>query len=110
MNDSLTDDQAAHLRNKLVAERKRLTIEIAALNEAGTEKADCSLSDSADAAAFLERRHRATSLRSIHERALLEIDAALERMDKGRYGISEDSGEPIPFERLDVVPWARSGS
>jgi DnaK suppressor protein len=43
-------------------------------------------------------------------RQLAEIDAALERLHRTpeRYGICEDTGREIPFERLDVVPWART--
>ena len=36
-----------------------------------------------------------------------EIDAALERMDAGTYGICESSGLAIPKERLEAIPWAR---
>ena len=36
-----------------------------------------------------------------------EIDAALERISKGTYGICESSGLPIPKERLRAIPWAR---
>ncbi len=36
-----------------------------------------------------------------------EIDAALDRMDRGVYGLCEYSGEPIPKERLQAIPWAR---
>jgi RNA polymerase-binding transcription factor DksA len=31
-------------------------------------------------------------------------------MDNGRYGVSEVSGEPIPYARLLAVPWARTDS
>lgn len=43
-------------------------------------------------------------------RQLAEIDAALERLhrDPERFGICEDTGADIPFERLDVIPWART--
>jgi DnaK suppressor protein len=42
-------------------------------------------------------------------RELEEIGEALRRLydDPQRFGICEDTGEPIPFERLDLVPWAR---
>jgi RNA polymerase-binding transcription factor DksA len=42
-------------------------------------------------------------------RELTEIDAALERLYKtpAQFGVSED-GREIPFERLDIVPWARA--
>lgn len=36
-----------------------------------------------------------------------EIDAALERIEKGTYGVCEYSGEPIPKERLEAIPYAR---
>jgi DnaK suppressor protein len=36
-----------------------------------------------------------------------EIEHALAKMDAGTYGLSEVSGEPIGFDRLEAVPWAR---
>lgn len=39
--------------------------------------------------------------------ALREIDAAIQRILAGTYGICEESGEPIPAARLHVVPWTR---
>jgi RNA polymerase-binding transcription factor DksA len=43
-------------------------------------------------------------------RELAEIDAALERLYKRpeQYGRCEDTGRDIPFERLDIIPWART--
>ena len=43
-------------------------------------------------------------------RQLTEIDAALDRLhrDPARFGICEDTGRDIPFERLEVIPWART--
>jgi DnaK suppressor protein len=41
---------------------------------------------------------------------LTEIDAALERLYKtpAQFGVCENSGREIPFERLDIIPWART--
>jgi RNA polymerase-binding transcription factor DksA len=39
--------------------------------------------------------------------ALLEIDNALGRIERGTYGICEMSGRPIPLPRLRAVPFAR---
>ena len=41
---------------------------------------------------------------------LSEIDAALERLYQNpeRFGICELDGKDIPFERLDIIPWART--
>jgi RNA polymerase-binding transcription factor DksA len=43
-----------------------------------------------------------------HDRALLaEVERALAKLQTGRYGTSEASGEPIGLRRLEAVPWAR---
>ncbi len=43
-------------------------------------------------------------------RELTEIDAALERLYKTpeKFGLCEDTEGEIPFERLDIIPWART--
>ncbi len=43
-------------------------------------------------------------------RELADIDAALDRLRRTpeRFGICEETGQVIPFERLDVIPWART--
>lgn len=42
---------------------------------------------------------------------LAQITAALDRLYRTPelFGVSETTGQPIPFERLDLVPWARTG-
>jgi RNA polymerase-binding transcription factor DksA len=42
------------------------------------------------------------------EDELAELQAALERIDAGTYGIDEVTGDPIAPERLDAVPTART--
>ena len=41
------------------------------------------------------------------ETELAEVEAALDRIAKGTYGICEVTGEPIGEERLRAVPWTR---
>ena len=43
-------------------------------------------------------------------RELAEIDAALSKLYEApeTFGVSESTGAPIPFERLDAIPWART--
>jgi DnaK suppressor protein len=43
-------------------------------------------------------------------RELEEIDAALRRLYEApdRFGICENTGDPIPLERLELVPWTRT--
>jgi DnaK suppressor protein len=52
-------------------------------------------------------RERDLSVEEHEEHLLKEIDDALGRMDKGTYGVCEISGDAIPFERLEALPWAR---
>jgi len=37
------------------------------------------------------------------------IDRALQKIEAGTYGVCEDTGQPIPYERLSLIPWARTG-
>ena len=39
---------------------------------------------------------------------LAEIEAALQRLDEGTYGLDEETGEPIDPERLEARPAART--
>lgn len=43
-------------------------------------------------------------------RELAEIDAALERLyhSPDKFGLCEDTGAEIPYERLEIIPWART--
>jgi DnaK suppressor protein len=46
--------------------------------------------------------------RAAHDRShLAEVDRALQKIKAGTYGVSELSGEPIGYARLNAVPWAR---
>jgi RNA polymerase-binding transcription factor DksA len=51
-------------------------------------------------------RERDLALSAQARSAIEEIDAALERLDKGTYGICRISGLPIPKERLKAIPYA----
>lgn len=42
------------------------------------------------------------------EKQLTEVDAALERIKVGKYGVCEISGEAIEKERLEAMPSART--
>ena len=46
------------------------------------------------------------ALRMAATTALCEIDAALARMDQGRYGLCVTCSQPLPDARLDVLPMA----
>ncbi|MCU1454927.1 MAG: DnaK suppressor protein [Acidimicrobiales bacterium] len=52
-------------------------------------------------------RERDLALSAQARAAVEQIDHALGKFDLGTYGICEVSGDPIPRERLEAIPWAR---
>jgi DnaK suppressor protein len=46
-----------------------------------------------------------THLHQVEQRQLALIDAALRRLDEGRYGTCRSCGDDIPAERLAAVPF-----
>jgi RNA polymerase-binding transcription factor DksA len=57
-----------------------------------------------------ETNERETDLSILEslERDLVEVEAALARIDDGTYGLDEITGEPIDPERLEAIPTART--
>lgn len=53
-----------------------------------------------------ELSQSATLLRDADAR-IAELEAALRRLDEGRYGTCEACGSPIPEGRLEARPWTR---
>lgn len=105
----LTKDQLETLRRRLKAEHTRITRVLrdtsAPIPPPRDEPAE--LEESAQRATEQDRELGVNE----RERALLaEIDRALGKLDAGTYGIGETTGEPIPYERLAAVPWARDSA
>src|SRR5215469_3007766 len=61
----------------------------------------------ADAATDSFDRDLTLGLASFEQEALYEVDAALNRIADGTYGICELTGELIPWKRLEAIPWTR---
>lgn len=65
------------------------------------------ISISVDAGTDNFDRDFALSLLSSEQEALNEIEAAIDRIHKGTYGVCEVTGEPIKEDRLEAVPFTR---
>ena len=61
----------------------------------------------ADSASETFEREKDISILDGLETELAEIEAAIERIDAGTYGIDETTGDPIDPERLEAIPEAR---
>lgn len=104
----LTPEQLEHFRTLLLRERAGAEARIRereALIPTTARRPD-ERSDPADEAAMVREREQAMLENEIDKDLLEKIDRALERIEKGAYGISEVSGRPIPLERLEAIPWA----
>jgi DnaK suppressor protein len=101
----LTVRQLELLRAKLLSTRADV-LERLADEEAEARSSDA-LPEPMDAAE-LSREQGDGALFVARSRLLLsEIEEALARMAAGTYGLSERSGEPIGYARLNALPWAR---
>jgi DnaK suppressor protein len=60
----------------------------------------------ADDAQFLADEEVDEGLREQLQEELEAIERAERRLAEGSYGRSIESGEPIPDERLEAIPWA----
>jgi RNA polymerase-binding transcription factor DksA/very-short-patch-repair endonuclease len=97
-------------RTQLLEERQTIHNQIEALRaEADAlDKLDVAASLHDDAASSSSNERDFDLARAAAaEDTIIEIDAALERIDRGVYGICEISGQPIPRERLEAIPYAR---
>lgn len=63
--------------------------------------------DEADSAQDCQERENVLELMSRNSNLARDIKHAIAKIDRGIYGICEVSGEKIPSERLEFIPWAR---
>ncbi len=70
------------------------------------EEEDFTQHDSGDMSQSLFTREVDATVEQQVERRLENVERALQKIDEGTYGLSDDSGEPIPKGRLEAVPEA----
>jgi DnaK suppressor protein len=104
-------------RDRLESERMRLLEEAAQLSGRQQHLAEIRVhsgsgedgagADAGDAAAEIFEIELAGWLNENVRAHLDDVNAALVRMDDGRYGQCEKCSSPINYERLRALPWAR---
>lgn len=103
---TLTAAQRDELRRLLQARRDELQAQMVQ-NRANLEPAEkTAASVSQDDNARLDNQMREVDARltALDADELARIDRALERMDDGSYGVCDECGCAIPFERLKAEP------
>jgi DnaK suppressor protein len=98
----------AEARTRLEQERASLRSDIAALaadNQAPQDDAGIG-NHLADDATEVFARERDMALRSNSQELLVQVEAAIKRMDEGRYGTCARCGQQIAPDRLEALPYA----
>lgn len=94
-----------HARDLLTRERARIESALAKLRpQDGPEEEDPF--DQADVASDLLDEEIDIGFGDSLRRELAAVERAEKRLADGTYGISVESGEPIPDGRLELIPWA----
>ncbi|TDF96666.1 TraR/DksA C4-type zinc finger protein [Paenibacillus piri] len=110
--NSLNSEQLQQLQAVLQSEKQWLEEQLEAndrfgLNESlRTQTGELSAYDNhpADLATEMFERSKDIALNENRERHLTDVTVALQRIEKGGYGLCDTCGAPIPYERLQAVP------
>jgi RNA polymerase-binding transcription factor len=94
---------AERAKQRLSEERARVERELEGIGRPISEDEPEDIGDAAD---DLQQDATDDALREGLRRTLQDIERAEQRLEEGTYGKSIVSGDPIPDERLEAVPWA----
>jgi RNA polymerase-binding transcription factor DksA len=104
---SLSSRQLAALRKKLIDECARMAAEYQRDITAAQSIQEEGVEDLEELASMDVDREQLFAYSEQDRDKLLLIEEALQRMNDGTYGVCQWSGQPIPLDRLRVLPWAR---
>jgi DnaK suppressor protein len=104
----MTEIDKDRARELLARERARVEASLAGLqrNLQGERAEIETAADPADDAELIEEEQVDDALAAQLRRELEAIERAEARLREGTYGLSVESGEPIPAQRLEAIPWA----
>ena len=97
-------------RQRLHELRAELSRMVEGLEEDQQDRAvsegDMTENDSGDMSQSLFTREMDATVEQTIEKRLQSVQRALQKVDEGTYGFCDDTGEQIPWGRLEVVPEA----
>lgn len=102
----LTKSEVSGLYAKLVEERNRVVNGFDRHVAEALEDGDV-LADEIDIAQRSTDQAWLFRFADKERKLLIEIDAALDKLRTGEYGICEGTDEPIGYKRLELRPWTR---
>jgi len=92
---------------RLLKMRREVLREVNDSHAASRELGQDGVADIGDMSANSYHREMLLNLSETQRRKIQDIDAALERMDRGEYGVCAACEEEIPARRLEVRPFSR---
>jgi len=98
--------EAAHARELLTRERERIERALEQLSGGSNDELSHVDQHLGDAGSELFESERDEGLAEGLRDQLAAVERAEQRLQSGTFGISVESGEPIPDERLEAMPWA----
>ncbi len=103
----MTEEELEGARRRLLQLRKELLQEVRDAHAASRELGQDGVPDIGDMSANTYSRDVLLNLSETQQQTVRDIDAALERIDSGNYGICMRCEEEIAPRRLDVRPFSR---
>lgn len=103
----MTEEELEGARRQLLQLRKELLQEVRDAHAASREIGQDGVPDLGDMSANTYSRDVLLNLSETQQQTVRDIDAALERIDSGDYGICVRCEEEIAPRRLDVRPFSR---
>lgn len=107
-----------HFKTKLTAEKEQLEAELAGIGQQNPRSAggweatsggmEVDAADENEVADKFEEIEDNNGIVVQLENQLKEVNAALDRIEKGTYGNDEETGKPIDAKRLEANPSART--
>jgi len=100
--------EEARARELLTRERERIERQLASLEQRAEDDGELSRLDNhpGDTGTELFEDERDAGIARALREELDAVGRAERRLAEGRYGLSVESGEPIPDARLEAVPFA----
>lgn len=99
-----------HARAQQLLARERERIESALADLERDRRGDLEeierATDPADDAEVIESEEVDDALAAQLREELAAVERAEQRVEEGTYGLSVETGEPIPLGRLEAIPWA----
>lgn len=111
MNQTTSGERTERLRQSLLARRQEVQQQIDALlalhRADQTRLREESVADTEDLSTQNSSSHQQLTILEVRNQTRLQLDAALQRLEEGSFGLCEDCQKPITEERLKALPFAR---